>query len=541
MHWLSSPMRTILLVVVLSLVFRSTNSSSSTSSPSPSPIIMSYSGQFSTCACISRGFAFVTRTRPLYQRRHHHREFLEFNGCLSRGILRGGGGGGKGGGVNNYLRRSSSSRSCTINNETDFPQDVRRALVAVRKACDITQNVQSQLSVSTANNDKLQKNHDDGQIRQLKQDNSPVTIADYAAQAIVLHELQKYFKDDVFLAEESSSALTMTSDSDDDLDDNTDEMIDQIQQLTNFETKDELLEAIDIGQSYYKYQTGGGDNDNDNDKSPPDRLWVLDPIDGTKGFLRGLPNGQYCIALALLEKGRPTIGILSCPNLWTKKKNNLAQSRSGDIGDDDIDQRRGCIFVAMKGLGCYEIGLDPPDEDDNSSLSSKHFERLSALRSSVNNSTDFDDDPYIADPSIARFCVGVEQGFNDPFGITKKMGKMIHGSLTDVDSGSGGGGEILHCTRMDSQVKYGVIARGDAEFYIRLPKDHKDNIWDVAAGALCLEEVGGTVTDTTGIPLDYSVGAKLPTVGILGARKKQLHDVLLDTYQKVTEGDEAPR
>jgi hypothetical protein len=194
----------------------------------------------------------------------------------------------------------------------------------------------------------------------------------------------------------------------------------------------------------------------------------------------------------------------------------------------------------MKGRGCYEIGLSTcdggghdDDTDDSSSSSpspSGHFRRLSITGHNDDDHVD-GDDPYSNDPTIARFCVGVEQGFNDPFGTTKKMGEMLHGTL-DVD------GEILHCIRMDSQVKYGVIARGDAEIYVRLPRDHKDNIWDVAAGALCLEEVGGCVTDTTGRPLDYSVGAKLPTVGILGARKKRLHDVLLDTYRKVMEDDQ---
>ncbi len=93
----------------------------------------------------------------------------------------------------------------------------------------------------------------------------------------------------------------------------------------------------------------------------------------------------------------------------------------------------------------------------------------------------------------------------------------------------------MHCTRMDSQVKYGVIARGDGEFYVRLPKEHQDNIWDVAAGVLCLEEVGGKVTDTSGKPLDFTKGAKLKTVGILGARTATLHEALLQAYRQVTE------
>ena len=45
---------------------------------------------------------------------------------------------------------------------------------------------------------------------------------------------------------------------------------------------------------------------------PGGRYWALDPIDGTKGFLRG---DQYAIALALIDDGDVVLGVLGCPNL----------------------------------------------------------------------------------------------------------------------------------------------------------------------------------------------------------------------------------
>jgi 3'(2'), 5'-bisphosphate nucleotidase len=71
-----------------------------------------------------------------------------------------------------------------------------------------------------------------------------------------------------------------------------------------------------------------------------DRFWTLDPIDGTKGFLRG---DQYAIALALIENGMVKLGILACPNLYV-----------------DVNQpsgRRGCLFVALKGKGSVEMDI----------------------------------------------------------------------------------------------------------------------------------------------------------------------------------------
>jgi len=43
-----------------------------------------------------------------------------------------------------------------------------------------------------------------------------------------------------------------------------------------------------------------------------DEYWTLDPIDGTKGFLRG---DQYAVALDLVEAGEVVAGVLGGPNL----------------------------------------------------------------------------------------------------------------------------------------------------------------------------------------------------------------------------------
>jgi 3'(2'), 5'-bisphosphate nucleotidase len=67
--------------------------------------------------------------------------------------------------------------------------------------------------------------------------------------------------------------------------------------------------------------------------------------------------------------------------------------------------------------------------------------------------------------------------------------------------------------RMDSQAKYGVVARGDAALYLRLPSpkspDYRENIWDHAAGTLIVEEAGGRVTDMHGQPLDLASDYKM--------------------------------
>ena len=67
---------------------------------------------------------------------------------------------------------------------------------------------------------------------------------------------------------------------------------------------------------------------------PGQRFWTCDPIDGTKGFLRG---GQYAVALALVEAGQVQVGVLGCPRL-----SDLSQAEPSDPG---------VLMIAVRGAG----------------------------------------------------------------------------------------------------------------------------------------------------------------------------------------------
>jgi myo-inositol-1(or 4)-monophosphatase len=47
------------------------------------------------------------------------------------------------------------------------------------------------------------------------------------------------------------------------------------------------------------------------DRLRADRLWVVDPLDGTKEFMKGLP--EYSVAIALVEAGEPVLGVVHNP------------------------------------------------------------------------------------------------------------------------------------------------------------------------------------------------------------------------------------
>jgi len=66
----------------------------------------------------------------------------------------------------------------------------------------------------------------------------------------------------------------------------------------------EMLAEQRPGDSVFGEEFGGTDGA---------RQWVIDPIDGTKNFVRGVP--VWCTLIALLEDGVPTVGVVSAPAL----------------------------------------------------------------------------------------------------------------------------------------------------------------------------------------------------------------------------------
>ncbi|UCF19445.1 MAG: 3'(2'),5'-bisphosphate nucleotidase CysQ [Gemmatimonadota bacterium] len=61
-----------------------------------------------------------------------------------------------------------------------------------------------------------------------------------------------------------------------------------------------------------------------------DRLWVVDPLDGTKEFMKGLP--EYSVAIALVESGSPLLGVVHNPATGETYSagHGLGASRNGE-------------------------------------------------------------------------------------------------------------------------------------------------------------------------------------------------------------------
>ena len=263
-----------------------------------------------------------------------------------------------------------------------------------------------------------------------KDDRSPVTVADFGAQALVCRSLTAAFPGEAIVAEEDSAELQQHPD--------------QLQRVTAYVRR--FQPAADAATVCDWIDAGGSAG------ASAARFWTLDPIDGTKGFLR---NDQYAIALALIEGGQVQVAALACPAL--------------PLNLDEPGSPVGTVLVAVRGQGAQMASLGASD-----------FAPIGVSQRAL------------------RFVESVEAG---------------HGDHTRQQAVARAAGITQPSLRMDSQAKYGAVARGDAALYLRLPSpkspDYREKIWDHAAGTLVVTEAGGTVTDMHGQPLDFAAGSKL--------------------------------
>eukprot|EP00850_Spirogloea_muscicola_P015970 SM000126S26346 [mRNA] locus=s126:346581:348321:+ [translate_table: standard] len=222
------------------------------------------------------------------------------------------------------------------------------------------------------------------------------------------------------------------------------------------------------------------------------RHWVLDPIDGTRGFVRG---DQYAVALGLLDCGEVVLGVLGCPNLPSAPiAGGIAAAASSS------EEPTGCLFSARRGAGTT---VEPMD----SSQPPKQVR--------VSN---------VDDPTWATFCESYESAHSKQ-DLTASIARVLGVTAPPV--------------RIDSQAKYGAMARGDAAIYLRFPHaGYREKIWDHAAGAIVVTEAGGVVSDAIGKPLDFSKGRYLDVERGIIATNSQLMPILLAAVQTCLKGEQ---
>ncbi len=209
----------------------------------------------------------------------------------------------------------------------------------------------------------------------LKDDKSPVTAADHAAEAIILEALRRVTPEIPVVAEEEISGGHVPG---------------------------------DLG----------------------DRFYLVDPLDGTREFVNR--NGDFTVNIALIENGAPVLGIVYAPvRGW------LFTGGPGGAEEVTVDHKG--IVVSRKAISCRAAP-----------------EALIAVASRSHRTPETDD--YLKDFNIAD------------------------------------------CVSVGSSIKFGLLARGEADIYPRLSRTME---WDTAAGDAVLRAAGGITLTLDGNPLTY--------------------------------------
>ncbi len=186
-----------------------------------------------------------------------------------------------------------------------------------------------------------------------------------------------------------------------------------------------------------------------------ERFWLVDPLDGTKEFIKR--NGEFTVNIALIENGVPILGVIYVP-----------------VTD--------CLYFSTKERGAYivndhnldfefELQINNPDEPNEMKIL-KH----SGTKLPMKHNTR----PFTAVASRSHLSAETESFINTL--------KEKHGQVELISSGS--------------SLKLCIVAEGKADVYPRLAPTME---WDTAAGHAIAEAAGKQVLDyTTGMPLTYN-------------------------------------
>lgn len=359
-----------------------------------------------------------------------------------------------------------------------FPPEMRAAVEAVQLASRLCMATQDILA------------RDD---RAAKRDDSPVTVADFAAQALVSLWLERTHPEIQLVAEETADALRAPEGAS--LSRRVTRLVNETLRLAIVDgfiddahvvarsvplplTESFVADAIDRGAGSPRREGA---------------FWILDPIDGTKGFIAGR---QYAVALGLMVDGSVVGGVLGCPNMPT------------DVIPEDATyippERPGTVFAAYEGCGCVAFPAD--------ARSPLFTDRAKPIRADAG-----------VIPETSRYMESWGDSIVANGGKTKALAAEL--------------GIVRTAVRVDSMAKYGALSRGDADLYLRFPPpSYREKVWDHAAGVAIVQCAGGVITDGEGRALDFTKGRFLEQRGgIIASANPSLHAAVLNALAKSEE------
>ncbi|CAL1375894.1 unnamed protein product [Linum trigynum] len=362
-------------------------------------------------------------------------------------------------------------------NEAKHRRELEAAIGIVERACRICVDVQSSVRSSEAASVE-------------KSDSTPVTIADFGVQAFVSFELHQAFPAIPLVAEEDSGFLRANN--------LLDSVLGVVADKSSSDkplTRAQVLEAIDRGgKNAIVYE------------NKPATYWILDPIDGTKGFLKG-SGALYVVGLALVVEGEIVLGVMGCPN-WDD-----SESFQSITGVSNALNRAGIVMAAHIGCGTWRRRFQDGHQSESTDPSFHDWSRCLV------------DGCLLA--SQARFCM------TDSATWESLPLSPFFSTTTDAAGDGSGRSVVLLKACCGSLSRYIMVALGIASVFILLAKPRiSTKVWDHAVGLICVHEAGGKVTDWAGADLNLAedgVERRIlyPAVGVLATNGK-IHNQIVE-------------
>jgi len=191
-------------------------------------------------------------------------------------------------------------------------------------------------------------------------------------------------------------------------------------------------------------------------RSKWERLWIVDPLDGTKEFIK--KNDEFTVNIALVEKGKPVLGVIFIPV-------------------------KNIVYFALKGEGCWRLS----DPDMIANLKKKGNENNDdGLFDMILNRSDKLPPEKAADPFFT--VVGSRSHPSPELETFVRQKEKEYESVQMVSAGS--------------SLKFCLVAEKKADIYPRLGPTME---WDTAAGQAIAENAGaGVFRVDDGMPLTYN-------------------------------------
>ncbi len=175
------------------------------------------------------------------------------------------------------------------------------------------------------------------------------------------------------------------------------------------------------------------------------QLWIVDPLDGTKEFIKR--NGEFTVNIALVENGTPVLGVIFVP----------------------VSRR---LYYGVVGEGAFVCENVPADFSDGTPLAALKWQTL-------------------PQPKDGRTQMVVVASRSHLSAETEAFIENLRSRFGEVDLRSAG-----------SSLKICLVAEGAADIYPRLAPTME---WDTAAGHAIVLAAGGEMTDAeSGTPVRYN-------------------------------------